>query len=80
MYDFNWKDPFLLSEQLGEEEKLIQETASRIATIELSPLLQTALNGKELDREGYELIGQAGLFGITLPQEYGGSNASHTSY
>ena len=80
MYDFNWKDPFLLSEQLGEEEKLIQETASRIASIELSPLLQTALNREGLDREGYELIGQAGLFGITLPQEYGGSNASHTSY
>lgn len=80
MYDFNWKDPFLLSEQLGEEEKLIQETASRIASIELSPLLQTALNREGLDREGYELIGQAGLFGITLPQKYGGSNASHTSY
>ena len=80
MYDFNWKDPFLLSEQLGEDEKLIQETASRIASIELSPLLQTALNRKGLDREGYELIGQSGLFGITLPQEYGGSNASHTSY
>ena len=80
MYDFNWKDPFLLSEQLGEEEKLIQETASRIASIELSPLLQTALNREGLDREGDAVIGQAGLFGITLPQKYGGSNASHTSY
>ena len=80
MYDFNWKDPFLLFEQLGEEEKLVQETASQIASKELSSLLQVALNKNGLGREGYELIGQAGLFGVTLPPEYGGSDASHTSY
>ena len=80
MNNFNWKDPLLLSEQLGEEEKLVQQTASRFASIELSSRLQAALDNGGIGREGYQLIGQAGLFGVTLPQEFGGSNASHTSY
>ncbi len=80
MNNFNWKDPFLLSEQLSEEEKLVQKTASQFASIELSSRLQAALDKGGIDREGYQIIGQAGLFGVTLPQEYGGSDASYISY
>ena len=80
MNNFNWKDPFLLSEQLNEEEKLVQQSAAQFALKELSSRLQAALNSGGIGRKGYQLIGQAGLFGVTLPHEFGGSNASHTSY
>ena len=80
MNNFNWRDPLLLSEQLGEEEKLVQQTASQFASIELSSRLKSALDNGGIGRDGYHLIGQAGLFGVTLPQEFGGSNASHISY
>ena len=40
MNNFNWKDPFLLSEQLNEEEKLVQQSAAQFALKELSSRLQ----------------------------------------
>ena len=73
MNNFNWKDPFLLSEQLNEEEKLVQQSAAQFALKELSSRLQAALNSGGIGRKGYQLIGQAGLFGVTLPHEFGGS-------
>ena len=80
MNNFDWKDPFLFFEQLGEEEKSVQQSASKFASNELSPLLQQAIKNDGIGREGYQLIGQAGLFGVNLPQEFGGSDASHISY
>ena len=80
MNNFDWEDPFLFFEQLGEEEKSVQQSASKFASNELSPLLQQAIKNDGIGREGYQLIGQAGLFGVNLPQEFGGSDASHVSY
>ena len=80
MNTFDWEDPLLFFEQLGEEEKSVQQSASKFASNELSPLLQQAIKNDGIGREGYQLIGQAGLFGVNLPQEFGGSDASHISY
>ncbi len=80
MNNFDWEDPFLFFEQLGGEEKSVQQSASKFASNELSPLLQQAIKNDGIGREAYQLIGQAGLFGVNLPQEFGGSDASHISY
>ena len=80
MSEFDWSDPLSLSEQLGDEEKLIQRTASQFASSDLALRLQDAFNKEGVGREGYEAIGQAGLFGVTLPEEFGGAGASFTSY
>ena len=80
MSEFDWRDPFSLSKQLGDEEKLIQRTAAQFASSELASRLQGAFDKKGIGREGYEAIGQAGLFGVTLPEEFGGAGASFTSY
>ena len=80
MIKFDWKDPLLLSDQFGEEEKLIQRTAAQFALTELLPRLKSAFDRDGIGREGYQLIGQAGLFGVTLPEEFGGAGASHISY
>ncbi len=80
MSEFDWRDPLSLSEQLGDEEKLIQRTASQFAQSDLASRLQDASDKEGLGREGYEAIGQAGLFGVTLPRDFGGAGASFTSY
>ena len=80
MRKFDWRDPLSLSEQLGDEEKLIQRTASKFASSYLALRLLDAFNKEGIGREGYEAMGQAGLFGVTLPEEFGGAGASFTSY
>ena len=80
MRKFDWRDPLSLSEQLGDEEKLIQRTASKFASSDLASRFLDAFNKEGVGREGYEAMGQAGLFGVTLPEEFGGAGASFTSY
>ena len=80
MTRFDWRDPLSLSDQLGEEEKLIQQTAAQFSLKELSSRLQAALDSGGTIGKDTRLIGQAGLFGVTLPEEYGGSGSSFTSY
>ena len=80
MTKFDWRDPLSLSEQLREEEKLIQQTAAQFSSNELTKFLPIAFDAKGLSREGYKAIGKAGLFGVTLPEEYGGAGSSYISY
>jgi glutaryl-CoA dehydrogenase len=77
---FNIDDAFLFESMLGEEEKLIMESAREYAQDRLEP---RALEGNqdevfhpEIPRE----MGEMGLLGVTIPEEYGGSGASYTAY
>ena len=80
MDDFTWKDPLLTLDQLSEDERLIQRSAAQFTEKKLAPYLSSAFTENGLARQGYEAIGNAGLFGVTLPQEYGGASASYISY
>ncbi len=80
MTKFDWRDPLSLSDQLGSEEKLIQQTAAQFSSNELAKFLPIAFDAKGLSREGYKAIGEAGLFGVTLPEKYGGAGSSFISY
>ena len=80
MTKFDWRDPLSLSDQLGGEEKLIQQTAAQFSSSKLAKFLPIAFDSKGLSREGYEAIGKAGLFGVTLPEKYGGAGSSFISY
>lgn len=77
---FEWADPFLLQEQLSEEERLIQETAHSFAEDELRPRVIEAYSQEKTDRSIFNEMGGLGLLGLTLPQEYGGAGASYVSY
>ena len=76
---FNPDDVFQIESLLGEEERLIMESAREYAQTHLEP---RALEGNqdevfhpEIPRE----LGELGLLGSTLPEEYGGVGASHTA-
>ncbi|MCF6321035.1 MAG: acyl-CoA dehydrogenase [Rhizobiaceae bacterium] len=77
---FKWDDPFLLDEQLSEEERMIADAARAFAQTELMPLIEHAYMNEETDPELFRKMGAAGLLGTTIPEQYGCAGANYVSY
>ncbi len=77
---FQWDDPFLLEDQLGEEERMIRDAARAFAEAELAPRVEAAYLEEKTDPELFKLMGRAGLLGVTIPAEYGAAGANYVSY
>jgi glutaryl-CoA dehydrogenase len=80
IYSFNWSDPFLLQDQLTEEERLIQSTASAYAQQKLQPRAINAFATETTDQAIFREMGELGLLGLTVSETYGGANASYVAY
>ncbi|NML76000.1 acyl-CoA dehydrogenase [Rhizobium sp. S-51] len=80
MRPFSWSDPFLMSEALTEDERMIQASAEAFAQSELQPRVNEAYLGETVAPELFRLMGQAGLLGVTLPEKYGAAGAGYVSY
>ena len=78
--DFQWQDPFLLDRQLGEDGRMLRDAAAQFAQTELQPLIIEAYREEHISPELFPKMGQAGLLGATIPEEYGGIGASYTAY
>jgi glutaryl-CoA dehydrogenase len=77
---FQWDDPFLIEDQLGEEERMIRDAAKAFAEAELAPRVEEAYLAEKTDPELFRLMGKAGLLGVTIPAEYGAAGANYVSY
>ncbi len=77
---FNWEDPFGLEGQLDDDERMIRDAAHGFAQGELQPRVIKAYSNEIDAPELFPLMGQAGLLGMTLPEQYGGSGASYVAY
>ena len=77
---FTWDDPFLLNEQLSEEERLIRDAASAYAQDKLAPRVIEAYRTEHTDPDIFCEMGEMGLLGVTIPEEYGGTGANYVSY
>lgn len=77
---FRWEDPFLFDEQLGEDERMIRDTARDYAADHLAPRVREAFAEEHTDRAIFEELGALGLLGVTLPEAYGGAGASYVAY
>ena len=77
---FSWEDPFLLENQLSEEERLIRDTAAAYAQEKLQPRIIEAFAQEKVDPSVFAEMGETGLLGITVPEQYGGAGASYVSY
>ncbi|WP_036540222.1 acyl-CoA dehydrogenase [Nitratireductor aquibiodomus] len=77
---FVWDDPFLMEEQLTDEERMIRDAAAAFAADKLSPRIEHAYMNEETDPEIFREMGAAGLLGVTVPEEYGGVGAGYVSY
>ena len=77
---FNWEDPFLLENQLEEEERMIRDSARAYAQEKLFPRVTDAYANEHTDPETFREMGKMVLLGVTVPEEYGGINAGYVSY
>jgi glutaryl-CoA dehydrogenase len=77
---FNWEDPLLLDTQLTEDERMIRDAATEYAQGRLMPRIQDAYRNETTDPAIFREMGELGLLGITIPEQYGGSNLNYVSY
>ena len=77
---FDWADPFLLNAQLAEEERLIADSARSFAQDTLQPRVTKAYAQETSDPEIFREMGEMGLLGTTIPEEYGGLGAGYVAY
>ncbi len=77
---FQWADPLLLDAQLNEDERLIAKTARDYAQDKLCPRVMEAYLQEKTDRAIFNEMGELGLLGMTVAEEYGGAGASYVSY
>ena len=77
---FNWADPLLLDTQLTEEERMIRDAAAEYAQGRLMPRIHDAFRNETTDASIFREMGELGLLGITIPEEYGGANLNYVSY
>ncbi|MEJ1990250.1 MAG: acyl-CoA dehydrogenase [Maritimibacter sp.] len=73
-------DPLLLDDQLTEDERMFGEAARAFCADRLAPRVQSAFANEETDPSIFAEMGEQGLLGVTIPEEYGGVGAGYVSY
>ena len=79
-HTFDWRDPLLLESQLTDEERMIRDAARGYCQDSLMPRVIMANREERFDREIMTELGQQGLLGATVAEEYGGGGAGHVAY
>ena len=77
---FNWQEPLLLSDQLSEEERMIDDAAKNYCQEKLMPRVLMANRHEKFDREIMNELGELGFLGSTIPESYGGAGINYVSY
>jgi len=77
---FRWDDPFLLDEQLSNDERMVRQTAQDYAQERLMPRVLSANREERFDREIMNEFGELGMLGATLPAKYGCAEVNYVSY
>ena len=77
---FNWQDPFLLDQQLTEDERMVREAAQAYCQDKLLPRVLNAFRNEKTDVEIFREMGELGLLGPTIPTEYGGPGLNYVAY
>ena len=77
---FQWEDPLLLDTQLTEDERMVRDAAAEYAQGRLMPRIHDAYRNETTDTSIFREMGELGLLGITIPEQYGGANLNYVSY
>src|SRR5690554_7866144 len=75
---FHWQDPLLLDQQLSDEERLVQQSAAQFAADKLAPRVLEAFRHEQTDPAIFREMGETGLLGATIPEQYGGSGLNRS--
>ncbi len=77
---FVWEDPFLLVDQLTEEERMTRQAAADYCQERLEPRILEAFRHEKVEPEIFREMGALGLLGPTIPETYGGAGMSEVAY
>ena len=77
---FDWNDPLRFDDQLSGDEIMIKDSARSYATEKLHPRVAEAFANETTDKKIFTEMGEMGLLGVTIPEEYGGLGSSYVSY
>src|SRR6201992_339280 len=77
---FNWEDPLNLEGELTEEERMVRDTARDYAQDKLFPRVLRAYHDETYDPAVLREMGDLGLLGSTIPEEYGGAGLGYVAY
>jgi glutaryl-CoA dehydrogenase len=77
---FHWEDPLLLDQQLDQEERMVRDAARAYSQDKLAPRVLQAFRNETADPSVFREMGELGLLGPTIPEEYGGPGLNYVSY
>ena len=77
---FDWNDPLRFDDQLSSDETMIKDSAKSYASEKLHPRVAEAFANETTDQQIFTEMGEMGLLGVTIPEEYGGLGSSYVSY
>ena len=77
---FDWEDPFRLVDQLAEDERMVADAARAYASDRLSPRVEAMYADEGVAPEIFAEMGEMGLLGVTIPEEFGGLGGSYVTY
>lgn len=77
---FQWNDPLRLDDQLTEEERMIKDAAHDYCQGQLLPRVTEAFRHEKTDIAIFKEMGDLGLLGMTIPEQYGGAGLNYVAY
>ena len=79
-FPFDWQDPFLIERQLTEEDRMIRDAAAAYSQGQLMPRVLEQFRHEKTDLSIFREMGELGLLGPTIPEQYGGAGLKYVSY
>jgi glutaryl-CoA dehydrogenase len=77
---FDWEDALRLEDQLSEDERMLRDAARAYAQERLAHRVTAAYRDETTDPAIFAEMGEMGLLGVTIPEEFGGLGAGYVTY
>ena len=77
---FHWDDPLLINGQLTDEERMVRDASAAYCQDKLRPRVLEAFRNESMDVSIFREMGELGLLGPTIPEEYGGPALNYVAY
>ncbi|BDB25103.1 glutaryl-CoA dehydrogenase [Cupriavidus sp. TA19] len=78
--EFHWADPLLLDQQLTADERAVRDASAAYCQDKLMPRVLQSFRNEKTDIEIFREMGELGLLGPTIPEQYGGPGLNYVSY
>ena len=77
---FDWSDPFLLDQQLTDDERMVRDAARAYCRDRLAPRALEAFRQEYSDPAIFRELGALDMLGIVIPEQYGGAGLGYVAY